>query len=80
MNAHGYLRFTKDVDLVVQLIPDNIERTFAALPALGYRPAVPDRGRQFADAGQRESWIREKGMQVLNSGATRIARPRSTCS
>jgi hypothetical protein len=24
VNAHGYLRFTKDVDLVVQLVPDNI--------------------------------------------------------
>lgn len=24
VNAHGYLRFTKDVDFVVQLVPDNI--------------------------------------------------------
>lgn len=63
--AHGYLRFTKDVDLVVELVPDNIERTFSALAALGYRPAVPVTARQFADAGQRASWIREKGMQVL---------------
>ena len=26
VNAHGYLRFTKNVDIVLQLIPDNIER------------------------------------------------------
>ncbi len=38
VGAHGYLRFTKDVDIVVQLIPDNIERTFSALASLGYRP------------------------------------------
>ena len=25
VNAHGYLRFTKDVDLVVQLVADNME-------------------------------------------------------
>ncbi len=25
VNAHGYLRFTKDVDVVVRLVPDNIE-------------------------------------------------------
>ena len=31
VGAHGYLRFTKDVDIVIQLIPDNIERTFTAL-------------------------------------------------
>jgi hypothetical protein len=39
--AHGYLRFTKEVDIVIRLIPDNIDRTFAALSSLGYRPSVP---------------------------------------
>ena len=28
------MRFTKDVDIVVQMIPDNIERTFTALASL----------------------------------------------
>jgi hypothetical protein len=65
VNAHGYLRFTKDVDVVLQLVADNIERTFAALGSLGYKPSVPITAAQFADAKQRESWIREKGMQVL---------------
>jgi hypothetical protein len=65
VNAHGYLRFTKDVDFVVQLLPENIGRAFAALNTLGYRPLVPITAEQFADAQQRESWIRDKGMQVL---------------
>jgi hypothetical protein len=65
VNAHGYLRFTKDIDFVVQLVPDNIARVFAALSTLGYRPLVPISADQFADAGLRESWIRDKGMQVL---------------
>ena len=26
VGAHGYLRFTKDVDIVVQLVPDNPSR------------------------------------------------------
>lgn len=38
MNAHGYLRYTKDADLVVRLVPDNIARIFAALAEIGYRP------------------------------------------
>jgi hypothetical protein len=25
VNAHGYLRFTKDADFIIQLIPDNIK-------------------------------------------------------
>jgi hypothetical protein len=65
VNAHGYLRFTKDVDFVVQLVPENIERAFAALASLGYRPSVPVTSAQFADDTLRETWIRDKGMQVL---------------
>ena len=65
VNAHGYLRFTKDVDIVVQLVSANIERTFISLRNLGYRPAVPITSEQFADAELRNSWIRDKGMQVL---------------
>jgi hypothetical protein len=65
VNAHGYLRFTKDVDVVVELVADNVERTFAALSSLGYKPSVPITAAQFADGTQRESWIRDKGMQVL---------------
>jgi hypothetical protein len=65
VNAHGYLRFTKDVDIVLRLVPDNVERAFAALARLGYRPLVPVTSTQFADAATREGWIRDKGMQVL---------------
>ena len=65
VGAHGYMRFTKDADMVIQLLPKNIQRAFAALGTLGYRPVVPITLEQFADAAQRESWIRDKGMQVL---------------
>ena len=65
VNAHGFLRYTKDVDFVVQLIPDNIERAFAAFHKLGYRPRVPITAKQFADSKLRESWVNDKNMQVL---------------
>lgn len=65
VNAHGYLRFTKDIDFVLHLVPDNIERAFSALKQLGYKPNVPVTSKQFADPEQRQSWIRDKGMQVL---------------
>ena len=65
VNAHGYLRFTKDVDVVVHLVPENIGRAFAALAELGYRPLVPVTATQFGDSSTREGWIRDKGMQVL---------------
>lgn len=66
VNAHGYVRLTYDVDLVIQLIPDNIRPAFRALAGLGYRPTVPVTAEQFADEAQRARWIQEKGMRVLN--------------
>jgi hypothetical protein len=38
VNAHGYLRFTRDVDVVLQLSPENIQAAFSALAGISYRP------------------------------------------
>lgn len=65
VNAQGYLRFTKDIDIVIQLVPDNIKRAFVALEPLGYKPLAPVTAEQFADRATREGWIRDKNMQVL---------------
>lgn len=64
--AHGYVRNTVDVDLVIQLDPDNIRAAFSALKAAGYAPIVPVSGEQFANRELRESWVRDKGMVVLS--------------
>lgn len=66
VNAHGYIRLTMDIDLVIALDGANIERAFQALANVGYRPTVPIDVRSFSDAGQRTRWREEKGMQVLN--------------
>ncbi len=65
VNAHGHLRLTNDVDLVVKLDPANVRAAWSTLEDLGYRPAVPLRMDEFADTATRERWTREKGMQVL---------------
>jgi hypothetical protein len=66
VNAHGYLRFTHDVDLVIALLSENIFPAFAALTKLGYKPLVPIRVEQFADEQTRRRLIAEKGMTVLS--------------
>lgn len=66
VNAHGYLRFTQDVDIVIQLGAENIVKAFSALATLGYQPAVPITSDQFANEEQRRRWIEDKGMTVLN--------------
>src|SRR6266851_1493873 len=52
VNAHGYLRFTRDVDLVLQLAPENIASAFGALEGIGYRPIVPVTAVDFADVAR----------------------------
>ena len=65
VNAHGYQRFTKDLDLIVQLATENLRAAFGALARLGYQPQVPITAEQLADGELRRLLIREKGMQVL---------------
>ncbi|MGI9115577.1 MAG: nucleotidyl transferase AbiEii/AbiGii toxin family protein [Chthoniobacterales bacterium] len=65
VNAYGYLRFTKDIDFVVELIPKNIVDAFAALETAGYHPNVPITAEQFAEPGNRRRWMEEKDMKVL---------------
>lgn len=63
--SHGYLRTTKDIDLVVALDRDNATAAFAALAKAGYRPKVPVTAAEFSDVGIRERLIKEKHMIVL---------------
>ena len=65
VNAHGYLRFTNDVDLVVRLARENVIAAFRALEQIDYRPSNPITAEDFANATIREAWRREKGMRVL---------------
>jgi len=63
---HGYLRTTGDLDLVLHLERDNLVRAVVALKGLGYRPRAPVGLDAFADATQRESWHRDKGLTVFS--------------
>src|SRR4051812_8976644 len=64
--AHGYVRFTADLDLVVDLREENARAAVSALTGVGYRPRAPVPAEQFADAGIRAGWVRDKGMMVFS--------------
>lgn len=66
VNAHGYIRFTADIDMVIALDTDNILRAFKALSDIGYTPSISITAELFVQPEQRRRWIEEKGMQVLN--------------
>ena len=63
---HGHARMTVDVDLMVDLDEDQARRAIDALVGIGLTPRVPVNPRDFADRSLRESWIRDRGMQVFS--------------
>ena len=63
---HGHLRATGDVDLVVDLSTDQVDRTLDALQAAGFQPYVPVPPSDFADPAKRAAWVRDKGMIVFS--------------
>jgi len=65
VNAHGFVRLTRDVDIVLGLAPANAERGLNALLAAGWQLAIPETPAAFADAATRERWRTEKNMIVL---------------
>lgn len=65
VTAHGYGRLTFDVDMVVQLQPENILRALHALELLEYHPLAPVAAPDFADPEIRTAWVKEKNMVVF---------------
>jgi hypothetical protein len=67
--AHGHVRFTADLDLVLDPAPDALRGAVTALQGLGYRPRAPVSFDEFADPGRRSAWAREKGMTVFSAAS-----------
>ena len=63
--AHGYLRLTLDVDLVLDVEPPHPKPALAAFRELALQPLVPVRLEEFADPEKRRHWIRDKQARVF---------------
>jgi hypothetical protein len=63
---HGVVRFTADLDLIVDLEPDNLKRFVQAMTELGYRPRNPVKAADILDPAIRNGWKREKNMEVFS--------------
>lgn len=62
---HGFARFTKDLDLVVDLQPEEARRAIQTLLDCGLRPRVPVNPFDFADSQKRQEWLEQKNMLVF---------------
>jgi hypothetical protein len=64
--AHGFVRFTADVDLLLSMEEENLEKTVTALETLGYRPRAPVSFDEFCNADKRREWAQQKNMVVFS--------------
>lgn len=66
VGLHGFVRATKDMDLVMDFSAGNVEKFAAALKEIGFVPKVPIKISDLADEKKRESWIKEKNAVVMS--------------
>lgn len=64
--AHGHVRFTADLDLVLDPDPDSLRRAIEAIRALGYKPRAPVAFGEFANPEKRREWREKRGMMVFS--------------
>jgi hypothetical protein len=64
--AHGYVRVTKYLDLVLDLSAETLQRSLEALHRLDYRPINPVGIFDFADPTKRHDWTENRNMVVFN--------------
>ncbi len=72
--AHGYVRYTNDLDLVIDLDESNARKAMEVLKGLGYRAKVPVDPVEFSRPLTRLSWIRDKQMVVFQLVSERFVR------
>ena len=62
---HGYQRVTMDVDVVLALDGENLQRFVASAKAAGLQPVTPVDIASLAQPELLDRWHREKGMQAF---------------
>jgi hypothetical protein len=66
MLLHGFGRATFDLDLLISLDQNNVDRFLKLLKENGYRPGIPVSLEDFADPDRRKRWKIDKNMTVFS--------------
>ena len=62
VNLHGYARFTGDLDILLALDHDNLDRMGTLMDAQGFSQRLPIDVRLLSDRKQVQQFLEEKGM------------------
>ena len=62
----GHLRATVDLDIVLDLVPDNTRNAIDALTAIGLQPRLPVAASDFANEEIRQAWVDQRNLIVFS--------------
>ncbi|MDD5145235.1 MAG: nucleotidyltransferase [Candidatus Pacebacteria bacterium] len=63
---YGYARLTVDLDLIVGLEKENLEKLYNTLIKLNYKPQIPIKKEEFIQKEMLEKLAEEKNMKVVS--------------
>ena len=70
MVLYGHVRFTYDLDLIVDLVLPNVLKFFKVMKQSGYVPWLPVQAEAFVNKSLRESWMGKRHMRVFSFSST----------
>lgn len=66
VNLHGIPRMTQDIDLIVSVNPENIEKLCSTLKTLGYIPRLPVNPLDMANPSVLNDWIENRHLKAFS--------------
>ena len=66
VNLHGIPRFTKDVDILIDISSENLRRLRRVIGSLGLKPRMPVTLNEFLDPAKWVAWQKEKHLRALS--------------
>jgi hypothetical protein len=66
INLYGVERATMDIDLVLAMTEENLQRFLCVATEFGLKPMLPVKIESLCDPAQIDEWVREKNMIAFN--------------
>lgn len=66
VTMYGYMRYTADLDIIVDLKESNLAKVYDVLVANGYVTKLPVTKEDFLDESQRQEWIKKRNMVAFS--------------
>lgn len=65
VNLHGIPRMTQDMDVIVNMEEDNLNKILKSLESLKYKPRLPVKPASLLDPKLRAEWIKNKNLKAF---------------